>query len=439
MGGPIERRQLHGHIRARRRRGAPGDRSESSSPLPPALPIAGTSPRTGGGFSSSARSTAATTASTRSSPSPIRPTTRPVPASPSTRAASSLGDGAGLNPAMPVLKSLWDAGHLAIVRGVGYPKPSLSHFQAMSTWQSASTSGDVATGWLGRWLDKSGSDPLRVCSIGPTVLPAMSGARTQAAVVQDSTSGSAQLPDATPQMMAVYRELHGRRPGVGALFNAMAKSGRDMLTTSHRFVIRPRPTAAARLATGVNDGDIGTQLDVVSSLIRAELPTKAYVVTQNGYDTHSGELATQTQLLSQLDTAIGEFLVTVGAPRCRGHDLARLLRVLRRVDANGSDGSDHGTAYNVFVIGPSVVGGFYGEQPSLKSLDENGNLIFNVDFRSVYATVLEHVIGVDSRPFLGEALPAPRLHLMRATTHVIAAAAAWSCFACSARSGRRRA
>jgi uncharacterized protein (DUF1501 family) len=317
-----------------------------------------------------------------------------------------LGEGTGLNPAMPGLKSLWDAGHVAIVRGVGYPNGSLSHFQAMSIWQSASPSGDIPTGWLGRWLDMTGSDPLRACSVGPTVLPAMAGERAQAAAVQDSTSGSSQLPSASPQTIAVYRELNRERPGSAALVNDIATNGRDMLSTSRRFAhalnVEPAPT----LPTGVDDGDIGTQLDVVSGLIRADLPTKAYAVTQNGYDTHSGEPATQTQLLGQLDTAITTFFSSLdGHPNAAGATMVIYTEFGRRVVSNGSDGTDHGTANDVFVIGPSVTGGFYGEQPSLKSLDENGNLIFNVDFRSVYATVLEHVLGVDAKSFLGKSYP----------------------------------
>jgi uncharacterized protein (DUF1501 family) len=317
-----------------------------------------------------------------------------------------LGDGEGLNPAMPGIKSLWDTGQVAIVRGVGYPNGSLSHFQAMSIWQSGSPSGDVPTGWLGRWLDMTGTDPLRACSVGPTVLPAMAGDRTQAAAVQDSTSGSAQLPYASPQTTAIYHELNRARPGATPLVNDIATNGRNMLSTSRRFAAALNQQPAPTLPTGVDDGDIGTQLDVVSSLIRADLPTRAYAVTQNGYDTHSGEPATQTQLLGQLDTAISTFFSSLaGHPNGPGTTLVIYTEFGRRVMSNGSEGTDHGTANDVFVIGPSVTGGFYGEQPSLSSLDENGNLIFNVDFRSVYATVLEHVLGVDAKPFLGKGYP----------------------------------
>ena len=318
----------------------------------------------------------------------------------------ALGDGFGLNPALPGLKSSWDAGHLAIVRGVGYPEGSLSHFQSMSIWQTASTSGDVASGWLGRWLDRTGNDPLRACSVGPTVLPAMSGERAKASAVQDSSSGSDQLPYVSTELLAGYRELQRQRPGAGTLVNAMTATGHEMLFTSRAFADALDHEPAPSLPKGVTDGDIGTQLNIVSSLIRAGLPTTAYAVTQNGYDTHSGEPSTQSGLLKQLDTAITVFFSSLaGLPQATGTTLVIYTEFGRRVPSNGSEGTDHGTANNVYVLGPSVIGGFYGDPPSLTSLDENGNLVFSTDFRSVYATVLESVIGVDSRSFLGKSYP----------------------------------
>lgn len=317
-----------------------------------------------------------------------------------------LSDGIGLNPAVPGMKGLWDAGQLAIVRGVGYPEPSLSHFQSMAIWQTADLTGDISTGWLGRWLDKTRGDPLRACSVGPIVLPAMAGEQKQAAAVQDSTSGSDQLPEASHDVLAVYRELQGHRPGEGVVENAIASNGRAMLSTSRTFASALDHEPLPALPKDVDDGDIGTQLDIVSALIRYGVPTKAFAVTQNGYDTHSGELGVQTQLLSQLDAAITAFFQSLeGYPEAAGTTLLIHTEFGRRVMSNGSNGTDHGAANNVLIIGPSVKGGFYGDQPSLTDLDENGNLKFEIDFRSVYATVLEQIIGVDARSFLYKNFP----------------------------------
>jgi uncharacterized protein (DUF1501 family) len=312
----------------------------------------------------------------------------------------------GLNPALPGMKSMWDAGRLAIVRGVGYPDASLSHFQSMAIWQTASPSGELATGWLGRWLDRTNGDPLRACSVGPTVLPAMFGDRRKAVAVQDTTSGGGQLPYVSHELLAVYRELQHPYPGMSGVENDVAVAGHEMLSSSRTFARaldhEPPPT----LPEGVDDGDIGTQLDIVSSLIRAGIPGKAYAVTQGGFDTHTDEVGTQSELLGQLDTAITAFFQSIaGHPAASGTTLVIHSEFGRRVNSNASNGTDHGTANDVLVIGPSVVGGFYGDPPSLTDLDENGNLKFEIDFRSVYATLLERVIGVDPGSFLGKRFP----------------------------------
>ncbi len=317
-----------------------------------------------------------------------------------------LGDGLGLNPAMVNFKSLWDAHHLAIVRGVGYPNPSLSHFQSMDIWQTGSTSGDVASGWLGRWLDRTGADPLRACSVGSQVLPAMAGEVRKASAVQDSTDAGAQLPYVAPDLLAVYRELQRARPGDGAYEAAVASTAAEMLSTSKEFAHAIGHVPPPTYPKGVYAGDVGTQLGVVSQLIRANMPTKAYSVTMSGFDTHAGEVGTQSQLLGQLDAAVGAFVSSLaGHRRGAATTLVIYTEFGRRVDSNASGGTDHGTANVVLVVGPSVRGGFYGEQPSLKHLDQNGNLVHNVDFRSVYATVLAHVVGVDPAAFLGRRYP----------------------------------
>lgn len=317
-----------------------------------------------------------------------------------------LGDGLGLNPAMTNFKALFDSHRLAIVRGVGYPDPNLSHFQSMDIWQTASTEGDVATGWLGRWLDRTGADPLRACSVGPQVLPAMAGEVRKASAVQDSTDASAQLPYAPPELLAVYDELQRPYRGEGVYEAAVATSGAEMRTTSKEFAHAIAHVPAPSYPSGVDAGDVGTQLGVVSQLIRANMPTKAYSVTMGGFDTHSGEVGTQSQLLAQLDAAVGAFFASLaGHRRGEGTTLVIYTEFGRRVDSNASGGTDHGTANVVLVAGPQVRGGFYGEQPSLKHLDPNGNLVHNVDFRSVYATVLAHVIGVDPVSFLGRRYP----------------------------------
>jgi uncharacterized protein (DUF1501 family) len=316
----------------------------------------------------------------------------------------SLGNGFGLNPSLTGMKAAWDAGQLAIVRGVSYPNASLSHFQSMDIWQSASLTGDVSSGWLGRWLDRAGGDVLQACSIGPSVLPAMAGDRRTAAALQDTTQPQGQLPQADAHFLSYYHELQRPFPGESRLEADAAEAGVNMLKVSKDAADAMRTQAPPTYPSDV--GDLGTQLGVVSELIRAGLPTTAYAVTQGGYDTHSGELETQNQNLAQLDGALSGFMASIaGSPRGRNTTVVIYTEFGRRVQPNASDGTDHGTANNVLVLGPAVHGGLYGEAPSITNLDDNGNLIFTTDFRSVYATVLEGVLNFESKSVLGKSYP----------------------------------
>jgi len=143
------------------------------------------------------------------------------------------------------------------------------------------------------------------------------------------------------------------------------------------------------------------ELDIVARCIAANAPTRVYSVQLGGFDTHADEKGRQSALLGQLDAAVSGFLTNVGAGS-HGSDVVVALysEFGRRVAANGSQGTDHGTASNVFVAGVGVKGGMYGDQPSLTDLTMD-DLKYNVDFRSVYATLLEGALGADAGQVLG--------------------------------------
>jgi uncharacterized protein (DUF1501 family) len=311
----------------------------------------------------------------------------------------------GLNPAMTGLKRHWDAGRLAVVRGVGYPQPDHSHFRSMAIWQSASPQASVPTGWLGRWLDLQPHDPVRAVSLGPVLLPALAGTTTAGATLP---VGPLRLPG-SGVTDALDRFANGY-PGEPPLLVAAARSGTDLLDvarilgpTLDRLPARPataRP-ATARPATARNA--LAAQLDVVLGCLRARVPTRVYAVSLGGFDTHSDERGTQSALLGEVDAALAGFADSL-ASLPDGRDVVTVMysEFGRRVAANASAGTDHGTAGPVFVLGPGVAGGFVGAQPSLTDLDA-GDLKHDVDFRSVYATVLRDVLGTDPERVLGSA------------------------------------
>ncbi len=166
---------------------------------------------------------------------------------------------------------------------------------------------------------------------------------------------------------------------------------------------RPRPGASG----GATKASLGDQLNVVASLIRAGAPTRAYQVSLSSFDTHANEKAAHERVLAELDAGVGGFFQALhGSAQARRVVLFTASEFGRRPAQNASGGTDHGTASVLFVAGPSVAGGRYvGEQPSLTRLDDNGNLLFTTDFRSVYATILGDVLGADPASLLGGRFP----------------------------------
>jgi uncharacterized protein (DUF1501 family) len=315
-----------------------------------------------------------------------------------------LGDGLGLNPGLAGLKSLWDDKRLAVVRGVGYPEPDRSHFRSMAIWQTASPKTAVSTGWLGRWLDATGADPLRALAVDPVLPPLLAGEKTAAAALP---AGGLTLPKG--DLGAAFAKLGAPVSGEERWRASAAKSIAD-LHDAARVLGGGAADAAEpdddeqrnKGASAGGAGGLAAQLDVVARLIEAGVPTRAYSVSLGGFDTHADERGTQERLLKELDGALAPF-----AERLRGTDRGKKAVVLvysefgRRVRANASDGTDHGTAGPVFVLGDRVSGGFYGEQPSLTDLTDD-DLRATTDFRDVYATMLSDVLGSDPGAILDD-------------------------------------
>ncbi|OBH14721.1 DUF1501 domain-containing protein [Mycobacterium sp. E3247] len=289
----------------------------------------------------------------------------------------------GLNPALKGLAQLWDQRQLAIVRGVGYPRPDHSHFRSMDIWQTASPAEPVSTGWIGRWLDATGDDPLRAVNIGP-VLPALAvGEKHTAAALSTTRSPDEQGLD------ALMGALGTDDPGDSPAMAAVCKSYRAARSTGKTF--------GSLKASGRQGNSLSAQLDMVAAAVRARVPTRVYAAQLGGFDTHAGERDTQQRLLGTFDEAVTRFLRDVA-----GHNVVVMAysEFGRRVRANASQGTDHGTAAPVFVAGTPVRGGFYGEEPGLTDLDD-GDLKYTTDFRDVYHELLVRTVGTDPTPSVG--------------------------------------
>jgi uncharacterized protein (DUF1501 family) len=342
-----------------------------------------------------------------------------------------LADGLGLHPNLTGLKRLWDSGQLAVVLGVGYPNPVRSHFRSMDIWQSASPDSQVVTGWLGRWLDATGSDPMRALSVGTTLPLALTGTKQAGTAISPSGVTLSGPAGTSASLVALWapgpdrQALAARVAGAGAdLLSVQRTLGRLLRSTSAASGVPPvgatnstagttgggTPPAARTSGTSqpaAASNALASQLQLVARLIKAGATTTVYHVSLSSFDTHAAEKATHARLLGQLDQAVGGFFAALeGDARARGVTLIAYSEFGRRVAQNASGGTDHGTAAPVLVAGPSVNGGrFFGAQPSLLDLD-SGDLKYTTDFRSVYATILERVIGVDPKVALGASFPA---------------------------------
>jgi uncharacterized protein (DUF1501 family) len=313
-----------------------------------------------------------------------------------------LSSDLALNASMTGIKSLWDANKVAIVRGVGYPKPDRSHFSSMSIWQTGSPGAHLNTGWLGRWLDTQATDPMTAISLGGVLPPLLVGAKQSGSALP---LGGLSIPQGV--IGTACQRLAVPSPSDNPLMAAAATSMRNLFNVSgtvQPILAKPAPasedlpTVAGGNAGG--DTDLSRQLNVVAKLIAAGAPTRAWSVSLGGFDTHANEANAQALLLGTVSKSITTFLSQMKASG-RSKDITVLVysEFGRRVKANGSEGTDHGTAGPVFLIGDRVTGGFYGDQPSLSKLID-GDLAVTTDFRDVYSSVLEQVLGAPSERIL---------------------------------------
>jgi uncharacterized protein (DUF1501 family) len=335
-----------------------------------------------------------------------------------------LADGFGLHAGMPGFKKLWDAHELAVVHGVGFADPNYSHFESMDIWQSGVPETPVSTGWLGRWLDGTRSSPLRAIALGPTLPTALSGEKVQGAAIPigplvlpgDSNEqalyaavarGDSSDPALVAQAAGSGRVLLELDQTLGPILERTATSNPLHLTgTSAEAAAAAGALAIANGGGGTSAGDIlALQLSTVANLILAGAAADVYSVELGGFDTHANQVPVQSALLTQVDTAVTAFVDALrGTTRGARTVVLIYTEFGRRVGANASAGTDHGWANVAFVAGPSVKGGFYGEPPSLTKLSR-GNTVYTTDFRTLYATMLDRVLGTDPKPFLDGSFP----------------------------------
>ena len=326
-----------------------------------------------------------------------------------------LNDQIGLHPSLKRLKQMHDDGSMAVVLGTSYPNFNLSHFTGREIWEAGKhgirTGKPGATGWLGRVVDHvcKDSDPTRNIAVGPNGLPlGLTGKQHPG------------IGFVTPES---FRFNGAHREGEKAIYTRLNQMPKTPPADDLQFITQTAVNANSasaklgELAAGYKtpveypDTQFGNSVKTIAAFINGGLNARAFYAAQGiaifgGYDTHADQPRRLSQLLDELDGTVGAFYEDLA--RCGNAE--RVLAYTysefgRRAAENYSGGTDHGQAQPMFVFGPGVKAGVHGEQPSLTDLNKRGNLKMTVDFRNVYAAILEKWLKVPTEAILNEKFP----------------------------------
>ena len=319
-----------------------------------------------------------------------------------------LTDELGLHPTMGPLKKYWDEGKLAVFVGIGYPTPSYSHFRSMDIWHTCEPEAIGTEGWLGRatkQLDSNSENVLTAVNFGrglPRALvmdgvPVASVGNLETYGLLTGIEGENQRNDA----LEVFGRMYAPAIGTGAVMDYIHQTGTDALKGADILSTAPdKYTSSVEYSSTA----IGQYMKNIAQTHLAGFGTRVLYTTSpyNGFDSHANQLQANSGLLTDVSNTVDNFMTDL-----REHDASDEVTLMffsefgRRVKDNGS-GTDHGAAGVAFVVGEHVKGGIYGQYPSLEpsQLEEGGNLKFNLDFRSVYSTMLEEWFGLEANPIV---------------------------------------
>ena len=318
-----------------------------------------------------------------------------------------IDDTLAFHPAMGPFKELYDEGKVAVVQGIGYPNSSRSHFRGMDIWHTCEPHKIVTEGWLGKTikdLDPNKENVLTGVNFGVGLPRAMVMAGVPVCSVADLDNygfmTGLEAGRRRTEALDVFRNMYAPAIGTGPVVEYLAQTGMDALAGEDQLKVAP-----AMYSSEVEYGTspIEKSLRDVARVHLADLGTRIFFTSQGGYDTHANENPVQPKLLGDLSRGIMDFFQDL-----RDHDASDEVVMLvftefgRRIKDNGS-GTDHGSGGGAFIIGERVNGGLYAEYPPLDSAQwENGeDLKHTIDYRGIYATLLEQWLAVEATPIVG--------------------------------------
>jgi uncharacterized protein (DUF1501 family) len=314
------------------------------------------------------------------------------------REVLTVDDHFGFHPSMVGFERLYKDGRMAIVHGCGYDHPSLSHFSSMSYWHTGVPNAGEPLGWLGRLADDHLDPATRnlIVNIGTSQSLAVRSGKHSPLVFDDPARFRRDGTDAEKRVLAGLGGEH-TQPTANSTLDFLAATARNAADSSD-FVRQASAAYRTPVDYGIGNA-FGGGLQRVAALIAAGMKTRLYYVSYQGnaFDTHVQQGDVHSRLLMYTADAVRAFLDDV-ARLGRGNDVAVVMftEFGRRVEENGSLGTDHGTATPMFLFGARdrIKGGLYGQPPSLTDLDD-GNLKMTTDFRRVYSTAIKEWLGYD--------------------------------------------
>ena len=323
-----------------------------------------------------------------------------------------INDNVGFHPEMAPMQRLYDQGKVAIINGVGYANSPRSHFRSMDIWHTCEPDKLGTEGWLGRVtkdLDPNKENVVTSVSFGPSLPRALALPGVPVACVDDlDTFGMLPTISETEQRTKIldrFTRLYSPTIGSGFVMDYLGQTGLDSLKAADILKVAP---GKYNSTVEYPDTPLARKLRGIAQVHMADLGTRILYCDHGSFDSHSNQVGMHDKLWHDVSSAVESFFDDLRENNA-GENVIMLLfsEFGRRVHDNGS-GTDHGAAGAAFVIGEGVKGGEYGEYPSTNTEDlEQGDLVPNTDFRSVYTTIAENWMGLDANPLVGGTFEKP--------------------------------
>jgi uncharacterized protein (DUF1501 family) len=307
----------------------------------------------------------------------------------------------GFHPNMKGVHGLYKQGKVAVIQNVGYPKPNRSHFKSMDIWQSASPDDKMNHGWLGRHVDsklRNGAvNPVMTLGLSTEKPLALSGEKASIPCFASLADVQNMLGDKDSERM--LREIQGA--------DAMMDSPTRVVQQANKSALDAMSVLSKQLSTFTpkqtyGDDAFGKGFKQISQLIGASPATRVVYFSAGGFDTHARQIDAHGKLMENFSNAVTAFQTEMEAIGKADKVIVLVFSEFgRRVTENASQGTDHGAAGSMFVIGSKIKGGVYGGSPNLTDL-QDGDIKYKIDFREVYAAALDNWMGGDSELVLGQ-------------------------------------